>query len=338
MGPLDRPAGRGRDVRSRGRGPGRGADQRLPRRPGLHPRRGHRPGRPRHRDPLDGRGAGRGRRRGVRRARHVLVAAGRVQPGPDRPGPGAGRPCRRGHEQRQAHRGARRLAGRAREAGRHRADAARDRGTHQRGERPAGRPPAERRRGRPADGCRRRPDRSHRSGQRAAARRLRLGLARAPATAAGRPGRDDRPGRRGPGGRHRRPVLDRRLPARSAVPTPARRRPLHQGVRDPLGDGRAADRRGRLDRRAARLERPARGVERGRREPAHDDRRPGIDHDPDDAPDRRARSLARRARAAGPAPSRACARSPPGSPSCASRARSSRTSSSRPAGWSGRTA
>ena len=77
---------------------------------------------------------------------------------------------------------------------------------------------------------------------------------------------------------------------------------------------------------------------RGGRGAARGHRRPGGHHDHDDATDRGAATGRARRSAGGPRRSRRCARSPPGSPSCASRRRSSRTSSSRPGAWSGRTA
>ena len=108
--------------------------------------------------------------------------------------------------------------------------------------------------------------------------------------------------------------------------------------RDPLRHGRAARGRGGAVRCPDDLhEAPGRlgGDGRGT---ARRDRRPGGDHDHDDAIDRGARSVARGARAGVPRPSRHCARWPPGSPCCASPRRSSRTSSSMPGGSSGPTA
>ena len=105
---IDLPVGVGH-VRPRGRRAGGRADRRLPRRPGL---------RPTPRTPTGSSATSASARWSWRRwspATRCIGAlgtfssrAGRLQPGPDRARPGAGRPCRRRDEQRPAHRGARR--------------------------------------------------------------------------------------------------------------------------------------------------------------------------------------------------------------------------------------
>ena len=81
--------------------------------------------------PLDGRRADGQRRRGVRRARHVLHSDRCVRPRPDRTRSLARRPRGRGHGQCAPHRRPRSVAPRALQARRDRAQPARDRGTDQ---------------------------------------------------------------------------------------------------------------------------------------------------------------------------------------------------------------
>ena len=146
--------------------------------------------------------------------------AGRLQRLERRPGPGAGRPRRRGHGERPAHRAARPFAGGAGRARRRRALAARDRRADQRGVRPAGRPPGRGRRGGPPARRGRRPDRPGRTRPRTSSRaptsRARIGSGRR----RGSRDPDDatRPGDRRAGGGPRPRGLDRRLPDRPLVP------------------------------------------------------------------------------------------------------------------------
>ena len=273
--------------------------------PGLPPRRGDRPRRRRHRHPLDGRGAARRGRRGLRGDRHVL------HPRRDAFDPAQIALVRALADHAAAAMAnarliedARPLADRARRARRGRADAARDQ-----------RPDLGRRG--PARACS-----SWRSTRRPAccaptarastsSTRLRACSAGPTPRArvkpddddlAGRPRRDPRPGHLRSGGRQRR---GRSGPAITAeddrFPHGRGRRFVHRGIGHPLGHGRAAGRRAGAVRRADDVHRPHRRLGRGGGRPPRGDRRPGRDRDHPDAPDRGARpsrgALARRAEA-----------------------------------------
>ena len=101
VGPLDRPAGRRRHVRAAvaERAVVMTSDYLAD--ACVRPRAGDGSRRRRHRHPLDGRGAARGRRDGLRGAGRLLVARRCVQPRADRARPCAGRPCGRGDAQRR---------------------------------------------------------------------------------------------------------------------------------------------------------------------------------------------------------------------------------------------
>ena len=333
--PLDPSADRHRHVRQRRRPTGSRAHRRLPRGSRVRPRARPGQGRRGHGHPLDGGGSDRVGGRGLRRARRVQHAALGLQCVAARPRPGAGRPRRGGDGQCPTDRGPRPLALRAGPACRGGALAARDRCPDQRRRRPAGRAPASGRRGGASARCRGCPHRPRRPEARARSDR-RTHRATVGSTREEWPDDPDETIDEGVSGQavvDRPGGLDRRLRQRHRVPSRQLGDDYVVRDRDPLRHGRAARRRGRAVRCPDDLHEAPGRLGRGGRGAARRDRRPGGDHHHDDPTDRGARPVARGARPARRRPSRRCARSPPGSRSCATRRRSSgRRQAGRPAG------
>ena len=301
LGPPAEGRARGGHVRPGRRRAADRRQRRLSERPVLRPLRGRRPAGPDPRHPLLHRRPDDGRRPGVRRHGHLHPARRGVRRGGDRPGPGAGRPCRDRDRERRADRPAGALPGGGRAASGDRARPARDRRPDHGPPRSDRGAPARRRRGRRPPRCRRRPDRPPRRER----WRPLLGLRRRDGQAA-RP-RPDRGERRGEGrrgdlraGRSRDAAgLHRRLPPRRSLRARRRAGRPREAPRHPVRDRGAARWRPRPDGDPHRLHGRRRRVHRGRRTAAGGARGPGRDRDDQCPADRGAGDVAGRRAAAG---------------------------------------